>query len=178
MNLTRLLIIALISGTLAAQTRATTNQVEVITQQEAIEAALYGKTATIETALKQGYNPDVCDPDNRTLLMYAAFNGQTDIARKLIEAKADVNLQDSTGTSALMFAASAPNGKDTVQLLLDHGAQINMIDSNEHFTALMWAAAEGQAENVKLLLKNKADTTLMDIDGDTAQSFATKAGHT
>ena len=149
-----------------------------ISPQEATEAALEGKVETIEKALAQGYNPDTRDPENRTLLMYAAFNGQTVVAKQLIDAKADVNAQDKIGTSALMFAASAPNGAETVQLLLDSGAQINMVDNNEHFSALMWAAAEGQTENVKLLLTHKADTSLQDIDGDTAESFAAKAGHT
>ena len=40
------------------------------------------------------------------------------------------------------------------------------------------AAAEGQADVVKLLLKHKADITLKDVDGDTAESFAAKNGHT
>ncbi len=148
-----------------------------ISQQEVVEAALYGKTNTVEQALTEGYKTDTRDPENRTLLMYAAFNGQTEIVKMLIKAGADVNAQDKTGTSALMFAASAPGGAKTIQILLDAGAKINAIDSNEHFTALMWAAAEGQAENVKLLLKHKADATLKDVDGDTAESFAAKAGH-
>jgi ankyrin repeat protein len=179
MSSTRTLLIALttmavLSSHAAEETKKTTS----ISPQEAVEAALDGKVDIIEKALAQGYKPDTRDPENRTLLMYAAFNGQTPVAKKLIEAGADVNAQDKTGTSALMFAASAPNGKDTIQLLFDSGAKIDMIDSNEHFTALMWAAAEGQTANVKLLLKHKADTTLKDVDGDTAESFAAKAGHT
>ena len=149
-----------------------------IPQQEVIEAALYGKTNTIEKALAEGYKADTRDPENRTALMYAAFNGQTAIVKMLIAAGADVNAQDKTGTSALMFAASAPGGDKTVQLLLDAGAKINMADNNEHFTALMWAAAEGQIKNVKLLLKHKADVSLKDVDGDTAASFAAQKGHT
>ncbi len=150
---------------------------EIISQQEVVEAALQGKIATIEVALGQGYKPDTRDPENRTALMYAAFNGHTESATKLIAAGADVNLQDKTGTSALMFAASGPS-TETVLLLLEQGAKINMIDNNEHFTALMWAAAEGQPKNVKLLLQRGADATLEDVDGDTAETFATKAGHT
>lgn len=179
MSLIRIVSIALFSSILCtAHAQTSTNQVQIISQQEVIEAALQGKIAPIKTALQQGYKPNAPDPENRTALMYAAFNGQTEIVKMFIEAGADVNLQDKTGTSALMFAASAPTGADTIKLLLNSGAKINMIDNNEHFTALMWAAAEGQPENVKLLLKNKANTTLQDIDGDTAQSFAAKAGHT
>jgi len=94
----------------------------------------------------------------------------------LLDVGADVNAQDLSGTSALMFASSGPY-LETVQLLLDHGAKINMVDTTEHFSALMWAAAEGQAAVVELLLENKADPTLKDVDGDTAESFAAKANH-
>ena len=160
-----------VAPTVAAEKPAT------ISQQEVIEAALNGKVEAVKKALAQGYTVDSRDSENRTVLMYAAFNGHADIAKELIDAGADVNAQDAIGTSALMFAASAPSGAETVQLLIDAGAEINMIDNNEHFTALMWAAAEGQAENVKLLLKYKADAALKDVDGDTAESFAAKKGH-
>ncbi len=148
----------------------------VITQQEVVEAALAGKIEIVEQAMEQGYNVNARAPEDRTVLMYAAFNGQTDIAKILIDAGADVNAIDQSGSTALMFAASGPF-PETVALLLDHGATINAIDSNEHFTALMWAAAEGQAEVVALLLKHGADSSLKDIDGDTAESFAAKNGH-
>ena len=42
----------------------------------------------------------------------------------------------------------------------------------------MFAAAEGHIENVKLLLAHGSDPTLVDVDGDTAASFARKNGHT
>jgi ankyrin repeat protein len=178
MTAIRLLYIALISLiVVAAHAEDTATKSASIPQQEVIEAALYGKIETIEKALEAGYEVNARDPENRTALMYAAFNGQTAIVQKLIDAGADVNAQDKTGSTALMFAASGPYA-ETVQLLLEAGAQINMVDNNEHWSALMWAAAEGQAEAVKLLLENKADTTLKDVDGDTAESFAAEKGHT
>ena len=149
---------------------------EAISQQEVMEAALYGKTGTIDAALKQGFKADTRDPENRTALMYAAFNGRNEIVRMLLAAGAEVDAQDGNGSTALMFAASGPS-TETVQTLLDAGAKIDIIDSNEHWTALMWAAAEGQLANVELLLKNGADLTLEDIDGDTAETFAAHAGH-
>jgi ankyrin repeat protein len=149
---------------------------EKITVQEVTEAALYGKKDTIRSALSQGYDVNSRDREKRTALMYAAFNGRSDIVKLLLEAGADVNAQDALGNSALMFAASSTDSA-TVQLLIDAGAEINMTDNNEHFTALMWAAAEGRLDNVRLLLKYKADTTLKDVDGDTAESFAAQKGH-
>ncbi|MEI6891645.1 MAG: ankyrin repeat domain-containing protein [Pontiella sp.] len=157
--------------------QAETNTVKEISPQEVVEAALYGKIEIIEHALKQGFKVNTADMDQRTPLMFAAFNAQIEIIELLIEAGADINAQDQTGTSALMFAASAPGAKESIQVLLDAGAAINLVDKNEHFSALMWAAAEGQAENVKLLLAKGADLSLLDIDGDTAETFAAKAGH-
>lgn len=177
MTLSRTLLIAALIGTSCLNALSSTNTVETIPQQELVEAALYGKADIVEKAIKQGIDINKGDAENRTVLMYAAFNGHSAIVKSLIAAGADVNAQDKTGTSALMFAASGTS-TETVQLLLDAGAKINMVDSNEHFSALMWAAAEGQPENVKLLLKNGADITLQDTDGDTAESFASKAGHT
>lgn len=148
-----------------------------LSPQQVVEAALAGEIEVVENALEQGYKVDMPDAEGRTVLMYAAFNGQTEIAKKLIAAGAGVNIQDQTGSTALMFTASGPF-PETAKLLLESGAEINTIDSNEHFTALMWAAAEGQAETVKLLLTYGADVTLLDVDGDTAQSFAAQNGHT
>lgn len=173
-NLIASTLIAVASATFASTNAPTA--AETISQQEVVEAALYGKTNVVATALAQGYDVNTRDPDQRTLIMYAAYSSQNELTQSLIAAGADVNAQDATGTTALMFAASGPD-TNTVITLLKAGAEINTVDSNEHFTALMWAAAEGQTANVELLLSKGADATLTDIDGDTAESFATKAGH-
>lgn len=144
-------------------------------QQMVCGAALEGDLPTVVKALESGYKVNHPDPTGRTAIMYAAYNGHTAIVKELLLAGAEVNLKDEGGSTALMFASSGPF-RETVILLLDKGAEINAIDSNEHFTALMWAAAEGQTDIVKLLLERGADLTLKDIDGDTAESFATKAG--
>lgn len=171
------MITALLVLAVAASAEEQTEPMKSIPQEAVIEAALGGNLAVVEKALAQGYKPDTPDMEGRTILMYAAFNGQTNIAKKLIAAGTDVNAQDQSGSTALMFAASGPFAS-TVQILLDHGAKINTVDNKEHWSALMWAAAEGQAEVVELLLKNGADPSLKEVDGDTAESFAAKNGHT
>ena len=145
--------------------------------EEVFDAAFQGQWLPIQQAIEKGYQPDQADPGGRTALMLAAFNGHTQVVARLIAAGANPNATDQGGSTALMFASSGPF-VETVEVLLQSGAQINTVDGNEHFSALMWAAAEGQFQVVKVLLKHNADTSLQDIDGDTAESFARKAGHT
>ena len=75
-----------------------------------------------------------------------------------------------------MYASTGPFAS-TVKFLLNNGANVNSVDHGEKFSALMNAAAEGQLEVVKLLLKYGADKDLKDIDGDTAESFASQKNH-
>lgn len=145
-------------------------------QEQAFAGAYNGQWLPVQQAIEKGLSVNTIDPSGHTLLMLASYNGHTGIVEKLLEAGADVNLTNPTGTTPLMLAASGPFPA-TVQALLAAGAKVNAIDSGEHFTALMWAAAEGQAEVVKILIDKGADLTLTDIDGDTAESFAFKAGH-
>jgi len=147
-----------------------------VTLQELTLAALNGKEKPITTALKQGFSVNKQDAQKRTLLMYAAFNGHTNIIQILLTAGANVNTTDESGSTALMFAASGKN-LPAVKLLVKKGAKVNAIDTNEHWTPLMWAAAEGQTEIVSYLLKKGANPALKDVDGDTAESFATSKKH-
>lgn len=140
------------------------------------EAALSGLRPEVIKILEKGIDINAQDEDGRTVLMYASFNGHSELIRDLLLRGAKVNLQDVNGRTALMLAASGPF-PDAVKLLLDHNADPNMIDKEEHFTALMYAAAEGQLEVVRLLMKYQADPGMKDIDGDDAITFARNNGH-
>ena len=181
MFLSRALPLLLLSTSLYAESEPIPQYIArpasaTFTEAQVYPAALQGNVALVQEALKNGFNVNHLDANKRTPLMMAAFNGHATVCKALLTAGANVNLQDQTGTSALMFAASGPS-KDTIKLLLDSGAKINMIDRNEHFSALMWAAAEGKTDNCRFLLEKGADPLLQDTDGDTAASFAAKAGH-
>ncbi len=140
------------------------------------KAALDGDITAVRQVLSGSLNIDTLDEDGRTALMYAAYNGHTDIARILIEKGADVNLTDPNKRTALMFASSGPS-PETVKLLLEHNADPDLTDMPEHFTALMYAAAEGHLNNVRILLTHKANPKLKDIDGDDAATFASNNNH-
>ena len=156
-------------------------QKEVNTMSKISDASLFdpanrGDLKVVEDLLNKGTDVNQSDPDGRTPLMYAAYNGHTSTVKMLLEHKAFVDVADVNGRTALMFAASGPF-PEVVQLLLDNQADPNKADYGEHFTALMVAASEGQLDVVRILVEHHADPAKKDIDGDNALSFARKNGH-
>jgi len=141
------------------------------------ESALGGMLQNVVQLIQAGVNVNAPDSAGRTSLMFAAFNGHTDIVRILLDTGAETEMMDSTGRTALIYCSTGPF-PETVELLLERDAGINVADNDENFTALMYAAAEGNLEVVKILLEHGADKTMQDIDGDNAESFARQAGHT
>lgn len=142
-----------------------------------MDDALNGNTEAVKQAVAAGVDVNAADEEKRNALMLAAFNGHVEIVKLLLEHDAKIGERDSMGRTALMFAATGDNAA-ACEALLAAGADVNATDTGEGFTALMHAAAEGQLEVVKVLLQHNADRNRRDIDGDTAQSFAEKNGHT
>jgi ankyrin repeat protein len=141
-----------------------------------MESAFEGKLAGVREIVEQGTAVDAVDPEQRTALMWAAFNGHTPVVAYLLDRGAKLEHKDTNGRTALMYSSSGPF-TETVALLLKKGADVNLQGKLEGFTALMTAAAEGQVEIVRLLLAHGADPALVDVDGDTAESFARQKGH-
>jgi ankyrin repeat protein len=140
------------------------------------EAAYAGNLEEVNRLLEEGIAVDVLDREGRTPLMWASFNGHTAVNALLLAKGAAINTREMNGRTALMYASSGPFA-GTVGLLLEKGADVNLQGTAEGFTALMTAAAEGQVEVVRVLLAYGADPDLEDVDGDTAESFATQNGH-
>ena len=67
-------------------------------------------------------------PDIKVSLLIAAVNNHyADIAKLLLDSKADVNWKDNLNQSAIMYAALSGQ-TEMVQLLLNYGANINDSD--------------------------------------------------
>lgn len=114
------------------------------------------------------------DAPNRrgeTALMFAAFHGQLDVARLLVQHGAEIN---RAGWTPLHYAAT--NGHaDLVRYLLDENAYIDAQSPN-HTTPLMMAARHGHPEVVRLLVKAGADPTARNETGMDAAAYLQRQG--
>ncbi len=94
--------------------------------------------------------------DGWTALHLAAFFGQVEVAKGLLNRGADVDSRSSNAmNNTPLHAATAGGNFEMVELLLDHGADAN---ARQHggWTALHSAAQSGNIEIAKILLERGA----------------------
>jgi ankyrin repeat protein len=115
-----------------------------------------------------------------TPLTAAAFKGSEPIVAMLLAQRADPNVLDRTGKSAIAYAA-ARGFPAIVRRLLDAGVAADARTGND-LTALMWAAGHEEgvdaaaAAIVQLLLERGAPLDAADNRGRTALMIAAERG--
>jgi len=130
-------------------------------------------TVTIPDTLKNGpvneaqaqltKNPSLArihDAAGNTALHYAAYNGQGEIVKALLDAGGNPMARNRIGQSVLHRSVYSENVSVT-ELVLDAGGQVNAVDDHGR-TPLIMAVLAGHPEVVKLLVEQGADlnTTL------------------
>jgi len=142
-----------------------------------------GDLKLVKLALEAGAKVNM--PQNTTrgttpLMMAAASSGHNvgEVLMELKNRKADMNLRDSGGWSALLFACR--NGKlEAAKFLLEHGADPTVV-TTEYKNVLILSAMEGKVELVQYLLNNRlTGKQVNDADAFlwTAVCYAVSAGH-
>lgn len=139
-------------------------------------AASRGDMATVSLMCDQGFDPNCTDYDERTALMVASMKGQTDVVRKLIEEyKADVNLVDVNGGSALYEASK--NGHDnTMDVLIRNNASLCMSE-NLAASTLCQLVFDGDATTLRRLLRANINVNAAGYDRRTAAHIAAAEGN-
>ena len=143
----------------------------------------YGNIEIVNALLENGAKVDVrrTASDGMTPLHWAAIAGWPEATEALIQAGADINLQDlqhdRTPLHWVIYNAPASSQIEMMHLLLDAGADVNLA-SYGGVTPLMAAIRErfliGLAEQVTLLLEAGADPDLQDDFGDAALHYAVR----
>jgi ankyrin repeat protein len=128
-------------------------------------AAERGDAAQVRELITSGVDLNERDKSGYTALVWTARNGSTEVAKALIEARADMNARDcaANGWTPLIHAIHK-NNNEMARLLIDSGADVNaragkctdkLIESGS--TALLHAAGEDNTEIVRALLAKGAD---------------------
>ncbi|KAL5250429.1 hypothetical protein ACHWQZ_G016228 [Mnemiopsis leidyi] len=111
-----------------------------------------------------------------TPLILASRMVYNSIVEKLLKARAQVNAVDSSGRTALHWAAAVCN-MQAMELLLNHGANKDA-ESIKKETPLFLAAREGKLEAVKFLVYHNAQRNLADSMDQTPIDVARDHLHT
>ncbi|XP_055884167.1 ankyrin repeat, SAM and basic leucine zipper domain-containing protein 1-like [Biomphalaria glabrata] len=94
----------------------------------------------------------------------------TKCVQLLIEAGADINVQDRLHITSLMLASREGHAK-VVDILIKHGVEVNKQDGRG-WTALTWAVQRGKKDVVRYLLSSGADPDIQHQDKLTVKNLA------
>ncbi|KAM5320354.1 LOW QUALITY PROTEIN: E3 ubiquitin-protein ligase MIB2 [Glossophaga mutica] len=110
----------------------------------------------------------------RTALQVAAYLGQAELVRLLLQARAAADLPDEEGSTALHYAALG-NRPEAARVLLTSGCRANALNGTRS-TALHLAVQRGFLEVAKVLCELGCDVNLPDAQGNTPLHCAISAG--
>ena len=136
--------------------------------------ARMGHAEELSDLFGQGLPANLRNDKGDSLLMLAAYNGQAEAARVILENGGDPELANDRGQTPLAGAAFKGD-TDIVRLLIAHGAAVDGVGDGTR-TALMTAAMFNRTAIVALLLSHGADPDKRDGSGLSAADMARSMG--
>jgi ankyrin repeat protein len=142
------------------------------------DAAMRGDAAAVRTLLQQGADVDGAQGDGMTALLWAAEEGNHDLAAALLARGARPDALTRLGGYTPLHLAAQGGHHEVVRALL--GAHANAAAMTATGAApLHFAAAAGSTETIALLLDAGADVNVRESEwGQTPLMFAAAAGRT
>ena len=140
-----------------------------------LEAVASGRVDAVAWLLRNGARPNILAGKlEETPLHVAAYSGNLDIARRLLEAGADVDLRNRHEQTAVVPALTENHG-DVVALLVAKGVDLKSLD-DIGLTPFTRAAYYGRTDEVMLFLRRGVTVADRDRSGYTLLSAAVQGG--
>ena len=130
-----------------------------LTREESLfKAVSQGKFRTVYAILESEQDPDIRDSEHWTPLMRAIYLKREDvrshIVRLLIKYKADVNLRDQFGRTALIHACGVIGRLDVVRrLIATTNCDVCAYDQDGN-TAVMYATLKNNPSAIRILVNS------------------------
>jgi len=138
-------------------------------------AARTGNVDTVKSLLAHGADVNAKESARgQTALMWAVAEKHPEVARLLIDRRADVHARSTSGFTPLLFAAQQGD-LDSARMLLEAGANVNEA-APEDGSALVVATHSGHEALALFLLEKGADPNAADAYGVTALHYTVLKG--
>lgn len=102
----------------------------------------------VQYLIERGTSPDTQDENGSTILIHAAYSGNTKLVKFILKKGASINIKNNFGNSATMLAANI----EIAQLLITHGGDIFSINNNGE-NSLHLAVLSDRYEMVEFFVK-------------------------
>ena len=119
-----------------------------------IEAVRNNKITEIKQLIQNGADVNACDDDSDNVLINAAMYASEDCMKLLLANKANPNMKNKYGHTALMLCT---NNIDKMKLLIQYGANINDTSISGNTALLIACSGYGMYNTVKWLMDNGAN---------------------
>eukprot|EP00435_Cladocopium_sp_Y103_P011798 s4565_g3.t1 len=104
--------------------------------------------------------------DGKTVLMLAVESNKLDLVEAIVNQRAELNLKDEKGASALSITLetkrAGPNQQDLLRILINGQCDMNTICPSRRLPAVTLAAAAGNIEVVEALVQSQANINNVD----------------
>ncbi|WP_339046864.1 ankyrin repeat domain-containing protein [Candidatus Mesenet endosymbiont of Phosphuga atrata] len=135
----------------------------LIKKTELFDSIYIGDIKKTTLLLKLGISPDIKSDSGQAPIHVAVLFSNLPIVKKLLRFKADINMLNCNGSTALDLAICQQD-QDTIEFLLDRGAKVDIGST----PTLYLATLNGKKEVVKLLYNRGANIGLKSDKGCTA----------
>ena len=137
------------------------------------QAARGGREEKVVKYLKKT-DVNSVDSVGRTPLHLSCGAGEARVSRRLLEAGAEIDVQDRRGVTPLGRAVEAGH-QDTLLLLLERGAELDIPDEKGE-TSVHRAVRSRQEDILSLLVRRGANPDIINYDGESPLHLAVAAG--